>query len=524
MFSPRLIHHYLKQAAECKPDKEAIIINNNKITYKQLDELSDRLAAYLINIGIKRQDRIAILLENSCEAVISLYAALKAGCVFVLLNSNLKPLKISYILSDSGASALITHSDKSNIIIESLNQLKNKPHLIFIGDPENSDLFDYQTWSTAVNENMIVLPWNPPSSHHIIDVDLASLIYTSGSTGDPKGVISTHYNMVSAAQSIISYIGNYESDRILNVLPLSFDYGLYQIIMSVMYKGTVILEENFIYPHLVFKKIQESKITGFPIVPTIMTMLLNMKDLTTYDFSTLRYISNTGAALPIEHIRKFRQLYPDIKVISMFGLTECKRVAYMPPEQLDSKPSSVGKPIPNCDVSLVDENGKEVENGNIGQLVIRGSNVMQGYWNSPELTSRTFRIGRYPGEILLFSGDYFRQDEEGFLYFLGRIDDMIKCRGERVSPKEVENCLCMYRDISEAAVIGIPDLVLGQAVKAFVVLKNGTQKDEKAILRHCFKYMESYAIPKVIEFVDCLPKTPNGKIDKKSLAKEGELQ
>ncbi|OQA47279.1 MAG: Long-chain-fatty-acid--CoA ligase [Bacteroidetes bacterium ADurb.Bin302] len=204
----------------------------------------------------------------------------------------------------------------------------------------------------------------------------------------------------------------------------------------------------------------------------------------------------------------------------MFGLTECKRVAYMPPQFLDIKPDSVGRPIPNCDVYIIDENGAEVERGQVGQLVIRGSNVMQGYWNSQEITAKAYKKGRYPGESLLYSGDYFRQDNDGFLYFVGRIDDMIKCKGERVSPKEVENCICMAKNVSEAAVIGLPDPILGQAIKAYVVAKEGTVIDEKELLKFCMKNLENFAVPKFIEIIDRLPKTPNGKIDKKILVQK----
>jgi len=354
----------------------------------------------------------------------------------------------------------------------------------------------------------------------IIDYDLASLIYTSGSTGEPKGVISSHFNMISASRSIIEYLGNDPNDIILDVLPLSFDYGLYQMIMSFMFGGTLVLETSFMFPTKIVQIIEKEKITGFPIVPTIITLLLKMKDIEKYKFDSLRYISNTGAAFPVPHIQKFNQLFPNIKIYSMFGLTECKRIAYLPPEEISNRPSSVGKAMPNCEVFIVDDSGNEVPSGEIGELVVRGSNVMRGYWNAPELTEKVYRKGLYQGETLLYSGDLFRQDEEGYLYFLGRKDDMIKSKGERISPKEIENILCSIDGVAEAAVIGVPDEILGQVIKAFIVKKDGFETETNDILYYCSKNMESFMVPKFIEFIIELPKSPNGKIDKKILKQE----
>ena len=204
----------------------------------------------------------------------------------------------------------------------------------------------------------------------------------------------------------------------------------------------------------------------------------------------------------------------------MFGLTECKRIAYLPPEEISNRPSSVGKAIPNCEVFIMDENGREVIVGDVGELVVRGSNVMRGYWNAPELTERVYRKGLYQGETLLYTGDLFRQDEDGFLYFLGRKDDMIKSKGERISPKEIENILCSINGVTESAVIGVPDEILGQAIKAFVVLKDGLEISTNEILYYCSKNMEPFMVPKYIEFIKELPKSPNGKVDKKMLKQE----
>jgi acyl-CoA synthetase (AMP-forming)/AMP-acid ligase II len=350
-----------------------------------------------------------------------------------------------------------------------------------------------------------------------IDLDLAAIIYTSGSTGEPKGVMSPHAAMVAAARSIASYIGNVESDILLVVLPLSFDYGLYQVLMTYLFGGTVVLEKSFLFPVKVLEKAEQERVTGFPLVPTMAALLLQMENLARFDLSALRYISNTAAALPVAYIRRLQALFPHVRIFSMYGLTECKRVSYLPPEELERRPDSVGIPIPNEEVFVVDEQGRELPPGEVGELVIRGSNVMAGYWNAPEETARRYRPGRRRGETLLYSGDLFRRDAEGFLYFVARKDDMIKTKGERVSPKEIENALCELEGVAEAAVIGVPDDIFGQAIKAFIVKNNRGEVTEQAVLKHCAKTLEPFMVPKYVAFMEAFPKNASGKVDKKQL-------
>jgi long-chain acyl-CoA synthetase len=350
-----------------------------------------------------------------------------------------------------------------------------------------------------------------------VDLDLATIIYTSGSTGEPKGVMSAHYNVVAAARSISTYLENVENDIILSALPLSFDYGLYQVLMAFLFGGTLILEKSFVYPYKVIERLIQEKATGFPIVPTMLAILLQMDDLNKFDFSALRYISNTAAALPAAHIRKLRALLPHVSIYSMYGLTECKRVSYLPPKDIDRKTESVGIPMPNEEVFIVNDSGEELGPGEIGELVVRGSNVMQGYWNSPEETARRFRPGRFRGDALLYTGDLFKKDAEGYLYFVARKDDMIKTKGERVSPKEIENTLCELEEVAEAAVIGVPDDIFGLAIKAFVVTRDGTRLTEEQVMKYCLQNLEPFMVPKYVEFMEAFPKSASGKIDKKQL-------
>ena len=367
---------------------------------------------------------------------------------------------------------------------------------------------------STINESPSALCPLPSAN---IDLDLATIIYTSGSTGTPKGVMLTHLNMVSAAASIIGYLENREDDIILNVLPLSFDYGLYQVLMAFKFGGTVVLGKSFTFSFQVIQEMIREKVTGFPLVPTLLAILLSLKGLDKFDFSNIRYISNTAAALPPAHIAKLRKIFPHVRIFSMYGLTECKRVSYLPPEEIDRRPTSVGKAMPNEEVWIVDDQGNRVGSHMVGELVVRGSNVMRGYWGLPEETARALRPGTYPGEMVLYTGDLFKMDEEGFLYFVGRKDDLIKSRGERISPKEIEDCLCAHEGVAETAVIGVPDEILGMAIVAYLSSKEGFNLDEKRILKHCKENLEEFMIPKFIRIMTPLPKTPNGKIDKRTL-------
>ncbi len=521
MFSPILVHEYLSRSAERFPQKTALICGEERWTYAALENSARRLARVLTMQGLKRGDRVVIFLDNSAETVISLYGILMAGGVFVILDSSMKSRKLNYILKDSGASFLITHTDKKAVAAAAMDELARPCKTIWAGE------------SSAVPGGMPdqTFLWNRLLEHCLsgegnagfcakpicIDEDLATLIYTSGSTGEPKGVMSSHHNMVSAARSIIQYLENTPNDVIVSVLPLSFDYGLYQIIMAFMFGGTVVLEKSFMYPAKILERIERERATGFPLVPTIAAFLVKMKNLNQYDLGSLRYLTNTAAALPVEHIRKLRSLLPGARLFSMYGLTECKRVSYLPPEELDRRPSSVGKAIPNSEVFVLSEAGEEAAPGEVGELVIRGPHVMRGYWNSPELTASTFRPGRLAGERLLYSGDLFKKDEEGFLYFVGRKDDMIKTKGERVSPREVENTLCEIKGVAEAAVFGMPDEILGQAVTACIVWSDGARPPAQEILKFCADRLQPFMIPKHVVFLDSLPRSPNGKIDKKAL-------
>ena len=289
------------------------------------------------------------------------------------------------------------------------------------------------------------------------------------------------------------------------------------MIMAFQVGARLVLERSFTYPAQVLSKMIEEGVTGFPGVPTIFAILAELKTLGELDFSRIRYVTNTAAALPVKHITMLKDLFPGARIYSMYGLTECKRCTYLPPEDLDAKPTSVGIAIPNTELWVVDDNDQRVGPGEVGQLVIRGATVMRGYWEKPDATEKKLKPGPLPGELVLYTGDYVKLDEEGYLYFVGRMDDIIKSRGEKVAPKEVETALMNIPGVKEAAVIGVPDTILGSAVKAFVALERGADISARDIQRHCHERLESFMVPKYVEFVAELPKTTSGKIKKTGL-------
>lgn len=491
--------------------KTAVVTDRKRLSYAELGDLSDRLATALAVNGVKRGDRVLVFMDNCWEAVVSIFAILKAGATFSPVNASTKADKLAYVIGDCEAAAILTQARLMPVVSQA-RALASRP--LFVASTHGAGGVPPEG-AAAFEACLEVAP--EPVDHGGIDIDLAMLIYTSGSTGRPKGVMMTHRNIDAAAESITTYLRNTPDDIILNVLPLAFDYGLYQMLMSVRLGATLVLEKSFAFPQAIFERIRTEQVTGFPLVPTMAALILQMRDLAPGFLPSLRYISNTAAALPPGHIARLRELFPGVQLYSMYGLTECKRCTYLPPEELDRRPGSVGIAIPNTEAIVIDDDGNPVAPGEAGELVIRGPHVMQGYWHNDVATAQMLRAGPQPWEKRLHTGDLFRTDEDGFLYFVGRKDDIIKTRGEKVAPKEVETVLHAHPGIAEAVVTGVPDPVLGQAIAALVVLSD-PGLSAREIIRHCALHLEDFMVPKLIEFRDELPKTDTGKVSRRLAA------
>lgn len=511
----KLLDWNLRASAERLPDKECLVFGDRRWKYGEVDRDVDRAAHALRAAGVERGDRVCMYLDNSIETVQAAYGTQRADAAFSVVNPLTKANKLAYVLNKVRATALVTSANYVARVEEIRATVPSLKVVYVSGQPEGKALPDklYARWDEALAAQPSTAP-----VRRAIDQDLATVIFTSGSTGDPKGVMLTHGMIVNTTWSISTYLENVESDRILSLLPLAFDYGFYNVHTAFRLGATAVVEKGFAFPWPICQRIMDEKITGLPFVPTIWAMLLALKEVDKVDWSLIRYVSNTAAALPPAHIQRIRGLMPQAKIFSMYGQTECTRTLYMPPEDIDRKPGSVGGAIPNEEVWLEDESGKPVTKaGEFGELVVRGAGIMRGYWEDPDATAKWLQLGKYRDEVVLRSQDLFTMDEDGYLYFVSRRDDMIKVGGQKVSPREVESVLHTIEGIAEAAVIGLPDPMLGQIVKAAVVRKEGSVITEAEVRREAGKQLEDFMVPKLVEFVPELPKTTTGKVKKADL-------
>ncbi len=498
-----LLHEFLSSTADRLPEKTALIFDKRSYSYSELARLSHNFATWLVKNGLKKNDRVAIFLGNCPETVIAIFGILEAGGCFVMVNPTIKQEKLTHMLNNSGAKFLITDKTKMKVVEEARRGTDHPIKEIYCA----SDKPVENKFEMIIADDDNETQWQKP-----IDQDIAAIIYTSGSTGEPKGVTLTHYNMVTVATSIEEYLENNEDDVIINMLALSFGYGLYQLMVTYKCGGTLVLERSFGYPYKVIELIREHKVTGVPGVPTMYAVLLQLEQLKTEPLHTVRYITNAAAALPTGFVDELQVIFPNAKIFAMYGQTECARVCYLPPELINEKKDSVGIAIPNTEVWIEDENGNKLPNGKTGELVVRGGHVMQGYWQDPRRTAEKLKSGLFPWENVLHTGDLFKIGEDGLLYFIARKDDIIKCRGEKVAPKEIENTIYSMPEVHSVRVIGIPHDLYGQAVKAEIVLHEGHELTIKDVRHYCKQHLEDIMVPEFVEFVPSLPMSPSGKI------------
>jgi long-chain acyl-CoA synthetase len=498
-----LLHDYILRSAKAFPGKVALVSGDARITYGALAAASGSLAGYLADSGLTKGDRVAVYLENSPEAVIAIFGILQAGGCIVVVNPATQAKRLGFILENCSAKFLVSTREKAAAVGEATRQCSAPPRILWTGAGDAADGVDF---NGICSEN------RSAPNVRAGDEDLAAIIYTSGSTGLPKGVTMLHRNVDTAVQVIGGYLENNADDVILSVLALSASYGLLQLLVTFMTGACLVLEKGAGYPYEIIKRIKDERITGFAGTPTLFAILLTLEGLEKEDFSLLRYITNAAAALPASFVPKLRAIFPSTKIYLMHGLTECLRTTFLPPAEVDKRPTSVGRGMHGMELWIEGPDGKRLGPGETGELVVCGPSVMQGYWNDPVETAKVLKPGRNPQEKILRTRDLFTLDKDGYFHFVARSDELIKCRGEKVSPIEVEDAIYTLDAVHEVRVIGVPDAVLGQAIKAEIVLKEGQALAVKEVKAHCRRHLEDFKVPQIVEFVSSLPKTAGGKI------------
>jgi acyl-CoA ligase (AMP-forming) (exosortase A-associated) len=510
-----LIHHMLRSSAERFSEKEALVDKAGRLTFADIEAKVTAIAGGLRGLGIRRGDRIGIYLDTSVSQALAIFAVSRAGAVFVPINGLLFPQQVAHIARDCRMAGLITTGSKLASLAPVLGEVSSLQRLIVTDEPKN-EAFSRPIHSLA---ELVKDSYSGQSGDWGIGKDLAAILYTSGSTGKPKGVMLSHEQVMAGSSIVADYLGITAKERIVGVLPLSFDAGLNQL-MTAIQQGGAYVPMTFTFAREIVKLLQTEQITGMAGVPTLWSLMSQPSStLAKTQLPHLRYITNTGGRMPQTVLAALREILGTTRIFLMYGLTEAFRSTYLPPEELDSRPESMGKAIPNTEILVVNEKGEPCAPGEIGELVHRGPTVSMGYWGQPEITAKVLRPHPFlPPELgdeekVCYSGDLVKMDEDGFLYFVGRRDNMIKSSGFRISPTEVEEVLFQSGKVSAAAVIGIPDGALGHWIKAFVAPRDGETINPEALLAFSADKMPRYMLPKEIVVMESLPKTPTGKID-----------
>ena len=510
-----LIHHMLRTSALRQSEKEALVHGEQRLTYDDVARQTASLAQGLRSAGLRRGDRIGIYLDASVPQVLSIFGISEAGGVFVPINGVLFPDQVAHIAKDCKMKGLITSKGKLPSLLPILETIPSLEFLVVTGLEESPTV----PCRLLPFESLCGLAPTQEPPEQSISKDLGAILYTSGSTGKPKGVMLSHANVMAGASIVSTYLGITQSDRILAALPFSFDAGLNQLMTAFQQGGTCVLI-NFVFAREIVQALLKERITGLAGVPTLWSLLAQSNStLHKQPLPHLRYITNTGGHMPQTVLGVLRKTLPTTKIVLMYGLTEAFRSTYLPPEELDRRPTSMGKAIPDTEILVIGEDGTLCKPGEVGELVHRGPTVSMGYWGRPEDTDRVLRPNPLlPSELgdcekVCYSGDLVKKDEDGFLYYVGRRDAMIKSSGFRISPTEVEEVLFSTGKLRGAAVIGIPDAILGQAIKAFVVARDGETLEPDALIAYCGQKLPRYMVPKLVEILTELPKTSSGKVD-----------
>ncbi|MEM1439242.1 MAG: acyl-CoA ligase (AMP-forming), exosortase A system-associated [Pseudomonadota bacterium] len=506
----RLLHDLVAEHQD--GDATALRFRDDRVSYQSLATLTQATARGLKNLGLPRHGRVAVYLPKQIETVVALFAATCAGGVMVPVNPVLRAPQVRHILEDASASILVTSRDRFAGLANSLEGLNSLIAVVLVDGTVGDE-----------DSTRPVLPWDELDDtatlgRTSVDSDVAALLYTSGSTGKPKGVVLSHRNLVAGAESVSSYLENRADDRILAVLPLSFDAGFSQL-TTAFHSGATAVLHDFFLPRDLLRLVEREAITGITAVPPLWSQLAEL-DWPEPCRRSLRYFANTGGKMPKALLAKLRRSFPSAAPYLMYGLTEAFRSTYLPPAEVDCRPDSIGRAIPNAEILVVRPDGTECDAHEPGELVHRGALVGLGYWGDPDRTAERFRPA--PGqpqdipltEIAVWSGDTVRRDEDGFIYFIGRKDDMIKTSGYRVSPTDIEETAFASGLVSEAAAIGVEDATLGQRIVLVVASSDAESAPIEQLSQHFRAQLPNYMVPSSILWLEKLPRNPNGKIDR----------
>jgi acyl-CoA synthetase (AMP-forming)/AMP-acid ligase II len=505
------INHFLENAAQKYPDKKAVWYKNRWMTYAEIDALSNKVANYLKERKIHRGDRVAILYDNSLDYVIVYFAVLKAGAIEVSLNTETIVDTLTHTLNDSGAKIIITNQRHSRSLVPALSRCPDVRDVII----DQQDLSAYEEIGHCHQIRLTDIynsgDARPPGIRGI-DVDLASITYTTGSTSTPKGVVLSHLNVVSNTRSIVEYLELTDRDRVMVVLPFFYIYGKSLLTTHFFVGGSLVIDNRFVFPEVILRTMKNMEVTGFAGVPSTFLILLNRSRVREYAFEKLRYITQAGGSMAASVQKKVAEVFAPARLFIMYGATEAApRLSYLDPDVLPLKWGSIGKAISNVELFVSGQNGNPLPPHCEGEIVARGSNLMVGYWNDPVETAKVLKNG------LFYTGDLGKMDEEGYLYIVGRSKDIIKAGGFQISAKEVEDALLEIDEIHEVAVVGVDDPILGEAIKAFIVLRDHAELSQAKIKKTLKTLLPVYKQPTYIEFIDSLPKGKSGKILKTKL-------
>ena len=498
---------------EMRPAKEALIDVDRSLTYKQLEAEITALSAYIQDQGVRPGDRVIVNMRKGIPEVVAMFAISMAGAVIVNVNAQLSFEQFCYIVENCGAKLAIVEPRTAEALATSTSTLPTLSRVVVYGKTPDGKLFE--SWPSN----------NPSISANVVsrlDSELAMIIYTSGSTGKPKGVMLSHRNILAGARSVARYLKLREDDRILSVLPYSFDYGLNQLTTMMLMGGTVVHQNTPLAAEIV-RSLNKYSITGLAAVPPLWNQIVRLLKENNNTLPSLRYITNSGGKISPAVLELMPDVFPDVNIYLMYGLTEAFRSTYLSPEKFHNKKGSIGKAVPGAEIYVIKHGeGVIMRPGEPGELVHRGPFVSMGYWGLPEETSRAIRpcselahiIGDEP---VVYSGDTVKLDEDGDIWFIGRNDGLIKTSGFRLSPEEVEDVIYRSSMVGDVVAFGVPHEELGEAVHIAVTLLSDFAKQD--LVKYCSRSMPHYMIPKnIYVWPGDMPKTSSGKLARKEIS------